>query len=155
MAPRSACLLTLWSPCSRPCFNVESAIFDTDFTRSGPGTDSNALRTTFRPIASSNSASISSTTAVLRLRFLRTRPLSGDNIPAPSSSESTSWCSSSMRATATVDGAVVFDLLLSLLSDDVAVLALPRKDGVAYWRRHSSGLRWSSDSANPRVKDRA
>ena len=51
---------------------------------------------------------------------------------------------------------MVFNLVsLFLLGDDVAVLARPPEDGVAYWRRHLSGLRWSSDGANPRVKDRA
>ena len=56
----------------------------------------------------------------------------------------------------TTDGAVAFNLvLLVLLDDDVAVLAQPREDGVAYWRRHSSGLRWRNESANPRVKYRA
>ena len=61
-----------------------------------------------------------------------------------------------MGTTTIVDGVVASTLVfLSLLDDDVAVLALPPEEGVACWRRHSSGLRWSSDSANPRVKNRA
>ena len=44
---------------------------------------------------------------------------------------------------------------LSLLGDDVAVLALPPEEGVAYSWCHSSGLRWGSNSANTRVKNRA
>ena len=56
----------------------------------------------------------------------------------------------------TADKAVAFNLVLFLmLANDVAVLGPPHVDGVACWRRHSSGLRWSSDSANPRVKHEA
>ncbi len=54
------------------------------------------------------------------------------------------------------DEGATFNLKSPFLpGDDVAVLEPPPEDGVAYWRRHSSGLRWSSDSANPRVNDRA
>ena len=151
-----ACLSsTLWSPCS--CFNAKSAFFVGAFTGAVTGASSSALRTTFRPIASSKSASISSVAAALRLRFLRRSFFSGDDVPTPPPSGSSLTCSLLLsRATTIVVGAVAFNLVfLFLLGDDVAVLAPPPVDGVACWRRHSSGLRWSSDSANPRVKNRA
>jgi hypothetical protein len=52
--------------------------------------------------------------------------------------------------TVPADGAVGFNLILL-----AELVVAPLEDGVACWRRHSSGLRWRSDNASPRVKNRA
>ena len=69
----------LWSPYPLPCFKAKLAFFVPDFTGVGAGAGSGtsgALRTSFRPIASANTAFILSTVTALRLHFLRPRSLS-------------------------------------------------------------------------------
>lgn len=134
MAPRSVCL-------SVPACPPPSCSFVFDFESGGVAASSSALRTTLRPITFSNSASISSA-AALRFRFLC--PRGGEDSPTTSSSIFS--CSLFVRTT-TADVAVLFGLVL--LPDDEP------DDGVACCRRHSSGLRWSSDNPSPRVKNLA
>jgi hypothetical protein len=121
-----------------------SLAFILDFRNAGTGAEamSSAPRTTFRPITSSNSVSVSSV-AALRLCFLRS--FAGED-----------FCSASSRSscllvgTVPSDGAVGFNLILL-----AELVVAPLEDGVACWRGHSSGLRWRSDNASPRVKNRA
>jgi hypothetical protein len=122
-----------------------SLAFILDFTNAGAGAGSTASspRTIFHPITSSNSTSISSA-AALRLRFLRS--FAGEDFPCVSSSRS----SCSLVGTLTADCAVDFNLILL-----AELVVAPLDDGVACWRRHSSGWRWRSDNASPRVKNRA
>jgi hypothetical protein len=71
---------TLVTLLSLPGFNAKSTSVSSAFTGAGAEAGSSALRTTFRPIASSKSASISSAAAALRLRFLRPRRYSEGDV---------------------------------------------------------------------------
>ena len=126
-APRSACLSTFSSLFPLPLSFTLPFVFDFGSTGTGVGTRSSAPRTTFRPIASSNRASISSA-AAFRLRFLRC--LAGGDFSACSSRSS---CTLLVGAVA-VDGEEAAAFFNSVLLADV-------DEGVACWRRHSSGFR--------------
>src|SRR6267154_4104673 len=78
-----------------------------------------------------------------RLNGLHPCPLSArDNVPASSPSGSVLWhLLLLVGATVTTDGIVDFNLVfLFLFSDNIAILAQPSEDSVAYWRHQSSGL---------------
>ncbi len=137
-APRSACAPTLSSLCPSPSL---AFVLDLRNAGAGAGATSGAPRTAFRPITSSNSASISSGAAP-RLRF--SSSFTGEDFPGVSSSRPS--CSS--VGTVPADGTVYFNLILL-----AGFVVAPLDDGVACWRRHSSGLRWRSDNASPRVKN--
>jgi hypothetical protein len=130
--PRPTSFSTLSVHLAPPCLAFFVSSFDGDCA-------SSCFRATLRPNASSNSVSISSVAAVPRLRFLRA--LEGEvafDVDAGSATTSRTGV-----------GCVVGDVVSSFDPDGAPF------DGVACRRRHSSGLRCSSDSASPRVKNRA
>jgi hypothetical protein len=143
-SPRGAALIASLSPPSLPLAPPCLVFFRSSFVSDRTGSRSSAVRATFGPNASSKSASISSVAVAPRLRFLR--GLAGEVTFDVGAGSVTPSCTGVYCVVGYVVG--LFDPVMG----DIAVAPL---DGVACRRRHSSGLRWSSDSASPRVNNRA
>ena len=140
--PQSAFLSTSFS-----CLVVvvEGILNGVDSRAAPECSTTNALRATLRPREPSNNASISSsTTATLRLRFLRSFPLGASATAVP------------LVVLASGTGAGAAEVGVESEVDEATMPeAEANTDGVACKRRHSSGLRCNNDKPSPRVKVRA